>query len=295
MKKAILLLTIFFIVIPFFAQQPLVKFYLNNGNPKIYNIADIDSLNFIKSKLSYQMTIFENDSLKFEFDILDINSIIFDNNSTMLLFLADTTVIHNISSIDSIIFIPNTCSEITIGTQVWSCKNLDVDHYSNGDTIPQVNDPNDWYSLTSGAWCYYNNSDSLGAIYGKLYNWYAVNDPRGLAPAGWRIPSDTDWSILTIYLGYNHIAGGNLKETGTVHWQSPNFGATNEVGFTALPGGARGARGTCIDLGITGYWWTSSDYYQTHKWGRYISNDTTIIYKHDYGILVGLSVRCVKN
>ena len=142
----------------------------------------------------------------------------------------------------------NLC-EVTIGSQIWSCKNLDVSTYRNGDPIPQVTNPTAFTNLTSGAWCYYNNDPALGAIYGKLYNWYAVNDPRGIAPQGWHVPNDNEWQKLIKYLDPNadttcigcaqsSVAGGYLKETGITHWQNPNSGASNTTNFTGLPAGS---------------------------------------------------------
>ena len=130
----------------------------------------------------------------------------------------------------------NCIPTVTICDQVWMAKNLDVTTYRNGDVISQVTDPTAWNALTTGAWCYYNNDPANGTIYGKLYNWYAVNDPRGLAPTGWHIPTEGELIALSDCLGGQEVAGGKLKETGTAHWLSPNI-ATNETGFTALPGG----------------------------------------------------------
>ena len=104
-------------------------------------------------------------------------------------------------------------SSVVIGTQTWTTKNLDVETYRNGDVIPQVQDATAWSNLTSGAWCYYENNTANGSTYGKLYNWYAVNDPRGLAPNGYYIPSDADWKILTDYLGGESAAGTKMKST----------------------------------------------------------------------------------
>src|SRR5215831_16955339 len=125
---------------------------------------------------------------------------------------------------------PGRYASIKIGHQKWMAKNLDVTHYRNGDKIPQVKNKAAWKALTTGAWCWYNNDSANGAIYGKLYNWYAVNDPRGLAPTGWHIPSDAEWDTLATHLGSN--AGGKLKDTGTIEagtglWYAPNKGATN--------------------------------------------------------------------
>lgn len=126
---------------------------------------------------------------------------------------------------------------VKIGNQVWMAENLNTSHYLNGDSIPQVQDKAEWVALTTGAWCYYQNDAENGKTYGKLYNWYAVNDPRGLAPEGWHIPTDAEWIALIDYLGGTNVAGGKMKQIGTVHWISPNLGATNESGFSALPGG----------------------------------------------------------
>src|SRR5204863_7930490 len=109
---------------------------------------------------------------------------------------------------------------IQIGTQVWMAKNLDAAIYNNGDPIPEVKDPTQWIGLKTGAWCYYENNTANGTIYGKLYNFYALKDPRGLAPAGWHIPSHTGWQVVENYLGGKNIAGGKMKETGTQNWNA---------------------------------------------------------------------------
>jgi uncharacterized protein (TIGR02145 family) len=153
------------------------------------------------------------------------------------------------------VFLPT----IVIGTQQWMRENLDVMTYRNGDVIPQVTDPTAWAGLTTGAWCYYNNDPLNGAIYGKLYNWYAVNDPRGLAPQGWHIPTDAEWTTLISLLGGYSVAGGKAKTTGVTKWASPN-NASNESGFAGLPGGLRLDDGSFLlsgspSVGTFGIWW----------------------------------------
>jgi len=129
--------------------------------------------------------------------------------------------------------------DVKIGNQIWMGCNLNVNHYRNGDSIPEVTDPRIWSNLRTGAWCYYDNDQKNNGTYGKLYNWYAVNDPRGLAPSGWHVPSDAEWTTLSDYLGGEYAAGGKLKEAGIGLWDRPNTGATNESGFSAIPGGGR--------------------------------------------------------
>lgn len=181
---------------------------------------------------------------------------------------------------------------VTIGTQVWMLKNLNVSHYRNGDSIPQVTDATQWANLTTGAWCYYNNDTSNGAIYGKLYNWYAVNDPRGLAPSGYHVASDAEWTTLSKYLG--EFAGGKIKETGTAHWQSPNTGATNESGFSALPGGYRDHNGNYKDINFNGVWWSSTEYYEGARgWG--LGYDDPYLSRNYNSKVDGFSVRCIKD
>ena len=138
--------------------------------------------------------------------------------------------------------IPNisACGNVsTLCNQVWMAKNLDVTTYRNGDVIPQVTDASEWLNLTTGAWCWYNNDSTNKSVYGKLYNWYAVNDPRGLAPEGWHIPTAGEWDALINCNGGWYVAGCHLKESGFAHWQAPNAGATNNSGFTGVPGGLR--------------------------------------------------------
>lgn len=152
--------------------------------------------------------------------------------------------------------------EVTIGEQVWMTENLNVDKFRNGDTIPHAKTDEGWEKAAENkqpARCYYDNDPSNGEKYGKLYNWYAVNDARGLAPDGWKIPTSADWTDLADFLGGTSDAGGKLKETGTTHWDSPNTGATNETGFTALPGGYRRYDGKFGDFGSYGTLWSATE------------------------------------
>jgi uncharacterized protein (TIGR02145 family) len=195
-------------------------------------------------------------------------------------------------------------TNVTIGTQIWQNTNLDVTTYRNGDPIPQVSDPTAWAGLTTGAWCYYNNNSTYGTTYGKLYNWYAVagihdNDPntpnKKLAPTGYHVPSDAEWSTLTTFLGGENVAGGKMKETGTAHWNSPNTDATNSSGFTGLPGGYRIGNGSFFNIGNYGFWWSSSEYGTPSAWYRYLYYDSGNANRLNTIKKNGFSVRCLRD
>jgi uncharacterized protein (TIGR02145 family) len=130
----------------------------------------------------------------------------------------------------------NVYNTVTIGAQVWMAENLRTTKYNDGTSIPLVTDSTKWSDLSTPAHCWYNNDKaSYKATYGALYNWYTVATDN-LCPTGWHVPTTAEWQILKDYLG-SSVDGGKLKESGTTHWKSPNKGATNESGFTALPGG----------------------------------------------------------
>lgn len=188
----------------------------------------------------------------------------------------------------------NVYQTVTIGTQVWMAENLKVTHYRNGDVIPYVTDGFAWDALSSGALCEYDLSADTAAIYGLLYNWFAVNDARNIAPEGWHVATRSEWIALNSYLAPN--AGGQLKDTGTTYWFSPNEGATNETGFTALPGGERGYQGVFGALHQEAYFWTSTE--STTSSRAYVfSLHYTLDYISDRNLSQnsGHSVRCVKD
>lgn len=191
--------------------------------------------------------------------------------------------------------IPVIASEVQIGTQTWTAQNLNVSRYRNGDPIPQVTDPVQWRNLTTGAWCYYLNNTANGTVYGKLYNWYAVDDSRGLSPTGWHVPSDAEWTTFTSFLGGEPIAGGKLKEIGTTHWVSPNNNATNSSGFSSLPAGDRDLFGASINTGYYTYYWTSSENDAFDGLARTVTSSGGTVFRFHNQKVFGFSVRCVKN
>jgi uncharacterized protein (TIGR02145 family) len=185
---------------------------------------------------------------------------------------------------------------VTIGTQVWTGCNLNITTFANGDPIPEVSDPTAWAALTTPAWCYYNNDSANGPIYGKIYNWYAVNDPRGLAPSGYHVPSDSEWTTLTTFLGGLSVAGSALKQTGLCHWNVNNIDATNSTGFSALGGGLRDSFGAFSNLGFSGNWWPSSLLPSTDYYYRLMTPADGIVYRNFGSIpTLGFSVRLVQD
>lgn len=180
---------------------------------------------------------------------------------------------------------------VTIGKQVWTSNNLNVDTYRNGDVIPQVQDRAAWGKLKTGAWCYYDNDSSNGTKYGKLYNWYAVNDPRGLAPNGYRVPTDVEWTKLTDYLGGENKAGKKIKNTSG--WRNDGNG-TNSSGFSGLPGGQRDSDGTFNSIG-GGYLWSSAENDAANAWYRGLSGWDGKVGRYYSNKRIGFSVRCLRD
>jgi uncharacterized protein (TIGR02145 family) len=207
-----------------------------------------------------------------------------------------------------------TYSSILLGNgQEWMAENLRTTNYRNGDPIPNVTNNTQWGNLTAGAWAHYNNNTLNENPYGKLYNWYAVADPRNVCPLGWHVPSDADWSTFTNYLDPNsansvnycaNTAGGMMKSTGTQYWQSPNTGATNQSGFLGLPGGWRNyyngggfTTGAFYDIGAAAWWWSSTQDSSNTAWyrGLYYLNGSAIRDNNGVNKAAGFSVRCVRD
>jgi uncharacterized protein (TIGR02145 family) len=210
---------------------------------------------------------------------------------TTINFMCGTTSIVDIDG--------NIYNTVQIGTQCWTQSNLKVSKYRNGDNIPTGLLDGQWASTSSGAYAIYNNDPANDGLYGKLYNFYAVTDSRGLCPTGWHVPSDGEWTTLTTFLGGESVAGGAMKSTATEPttggWAAPNTGATNSSGFTGLPGGRRASGGGFGNLGNFGYWWSSSDAGSGNAWNRNLiytnANATRVSNNHRNGF----SVRCARD
>jgi uncharacterized protein (TIGR02145 family) len=187
----------------------------------------------------------------------------------------------------------NTYDVIVIEKQVWMAENLKTTKYNDGTPIRFVSDASTWSKLTVPAYTYYNNdSITYKDTYGALYNWYTVKSAK-LCPTGWHVPTDIEWSIAINSQGGENVAGIKLKEPGAAHWLSPVSEATNESGFTALPGGYRHFNGPFYQIGYNGFWWSSSDYYSLYAWFRSMFSYYTYVYHDFYLKGYGFSVRCI--
>jgi uncharacterized protein (TIGR02145 family) len=187
----------------------------------------------------------------------------------------------------------NIYHTVVIGNQTWMLENLKTTKYNDGTEIPNVEENEEWELMNSGAYCNYDNLESNCELYGRLYNWYAVNTGK-LAPKEWRVATDSDWKILTDFLGGLEVAGGEIKEVGTIHWDSPNIGATNSSGFTALPGGHRYFDGYFTVINRGAIWWTSTSEDEGNAWFRSTMHNIIHIRRDVYGYQSGFSVRCIK-
>jgi len=203
-------------------------------------------------------------------------------------------------------FKQDTCAKnvyrtVKIGNQIWMAENLKVTQYRNGDLIHYVRDNDRWHATKEGAFCAYSHDMDLVSTYGLLYNWYAVNDGRGLTPEGWHVPSDEEWKILEMYLGMSQEEanktgwrgtneGSKMKEEGISHWKS----FTNESGFSALPGGYRDHNGNFYHMGGYALFWSATEF-SGGAWSRYLGYDYSEVYRYYHGKQNGFSVRCIKD
>jgi uncharacterized protein (TIGR02145 family) len=205
-----------------------------------------------------------------------------NTNNTNNAHLNPNLTYGNVTDIDG-----NEYATIQIGTQIWMAENLNTTKYCNGDPIPHVTDVN----LTNGDGAHNNNNNP----YGKLYNWYAVDDSRNICPCNWHVPTYKEWTVLTDYLGGEGVAGGKMKSTGTQYWNSPNTGATNESGFSGLPGGSISGNGSFYSVGDYGYWWSSSQDVTGGALYRFLYYDYAAVDEGSVGKGLLFSVRCIKD
>ena len=290
--------------------------YSNTSGPITYTSASVDIY------LNYNITFYSTDGICFGLNPIptisdstkyvnpaSTSSNLFVLNSlrpnTTYYYRAFSNTAYGLVYGEVMSFTTLAVPSVTIGTQVWMNKNLDVTTYRNGDLIPKVTDSLQWAGLTTGAWCWYkNDSATYASTFGKLYNWYALNDSRGIAPLGWHVSSESDWNKLEKSLDaaadtvcfncYPSLtAGGALKQTGV--WTSPNTGATNSSGFTALPAGYRGNNGSFYGIYLNGVFWTAGASDITFSWTRTLIYSDSKLYRNTYNKATGFPVRCVKD
>jgi uncharacterized protein (TIGR02145 family) len=194
----------------------------------------------------------------------------------------------------------NTYASIIINGQEWMSENLRTKRYANGDTIPNITDETQWSNLTMGAWAHYNNDSQYENPFGKLYNWFAVSDNRNVCPSGWHASTDSELTFLINYLGGLSEAGGKFKTTGTVSdnsglWANPNVGATNQSGFTMIPGGYRDSLGVFDYFTVNGFLWSKTSQDLNNSFYRIIVHGNTGVGYSGCSNNYGLSVRCIKD
>jgi uncharacterized protein (TIGR02145 family) len=193
----------------------------------------------------------------------------------------------------------NRYKVVNIGTQVWMAENLKTVKYNDGTKIPKITDNIQWSNLNTGAWCYYNNDAANNSKYGKLYNWYAVskitNGNKNICPTGWHVPTAAEWTDLQDYLGGETVAGGKMKEVGTISWNSPNIYATNTSFYTGLPGGCRYFNGSYNSIGFSGFWWSSTENLMANAWSYYLNTYNGSASRFYSVMSCGFSVRCLRD
>ncbi len=190
----------------------------------------------------------------------------------------------------------NTYSSVKIGIQTWMKENLKTTKYNDGTVIPLVTDNNTWKNLKTPAYCWYkNDAGTYKNVCGALYNWYVTNTGK-LCPSGWHVPTAAEWTTLATYLGGDAIAGGKLKESGLLHWVSPNKGASNEFGFSSVPGGVKVTDSRLfVGEGEAGLYWSSTEMNATFALYRQFEFDTSEMLQINEYKITGQSVRCVKD
>ena len=293
MKKIFFYLLLFSSIISVAQTQQNI----NKNSGTVSNaISTIDSIRFTGSSTTMEVVLQNGTVVSHSIsDILNVNFIIANQDS------CDATNVFNpnLSYGSMTDQEGNVYKTIVIGTQEWMAENLKTSIYRNGEPIATNLTDVEWENTPNtqiGAWAFYNNDSQYDCPYGKLYNWFAVADPRHVCPTGWHEPTDGEWTILTDYLGGGSVAGGKMKSTGTQYWLDPNQDATNESGFSGLPGGVR-IPSQFFNFGNTGYWWSSSENETIDAWERNIGYNNGIAYRGngDGDKVNCLSVRCLRD
>ena len=255
---------------------------INFNNGTVSNsIIEIDSIRFNAG--TNQMVVTTTSGGE-SHSLIDINNVTFSNVTTLTPCSGDITTVTDIDG--------NVYPVVQIGNQCWTSENLRTTRYNNGSVIPNITENTAWGSLTTPSWCHYENNPSNDATYGKLYNWYTVA-AGNMCPTGWHVPSDTEWTILTDFLGGEFDAGGKMKSIND--WNLPNTAATNESGFSGLPGGLRVYNGNFDGVGNYGNWWSSTENDTFNATFRYLYYELGVVFRDNYLKQFGFSVRCIRD
>jgi uncharacterized protein (TIGR02145 family) len=268
---------------------------INKNSDTVSNpINTIDSIRFTGSSTNMEV-ILQNGTIESHSisDILNVNFITANQDS------CDATNVFNpnLSYGSMTDQEGNVYKTIVIGSQEWMAENLKTSVYRNGETITNITDSIQWSNLTIGAWCHYNNNSQFECPYGKLYNWFAVVDSRNVCPIGWHVPTDAEWTTISNNLGGEINAGGKMKSTGLQYWVFPNTNATNESGFSGLPGGSRNLETDWMFgyLGCSGDWWSSTESSNTNVWNRSLDCINDSLNRYNINKRDGFSVRCLRD
>jgi uncharacterized protein (TIGR02145 family) len=310
MKKTLLtILLLNLISITLNAQ--ILKIYDNDGSSTEYNLADIEKILPQNIGVEYKMKIYRDSSSSVTIDLSEVDKLEYSEGN-FLVYIDGSSTSYTASDITRVVFFDGH-EKVVIGEQEWMLYNLDVSHYRNGDAIYHAESNDDWLYAGQneiGAWCYYDNDASNGAIYGKLYNWYAVNDERGLAPDGYHVASNAEWGEFKGYLENNSkywcdndfvnlakSVASNENWSISEDWTcrvGDDLSANNRSGFTGQPAGFR-LNGFLYKTQST-YWWTSTSYFGTYfayYWDIHYSDHR--FFGGTFNKSYGLSVRCIKD
>jgi len=305
MKTRIVLLINSFIFFSILSKAQIQQNIINtSGNVVSHPISEIDSIRFNSAGNQMQVVLQGGETQSHL--LVEIDSVTFEEaGCAATSHTCGEPCVHNpnLSYGTMTDQQGNEYKTIVIGTQEWMAENLKTSIYRNGDAIANVTDNNEWTLLTTGAWCYFNNDSQYECPYGKLYNWYAAADARNVCPVGWHVPSDAEWNVLIGYLDPTYepnvsgaqdtIAGGKMKTVNG--WYEPNI-ATNESGFSGIPGDYRNFSGEFNFFGLsTGYWWSVTEFNPYFAWYRYLYSSNSSVTRYPDNKFLGMSVRCVKD
>lgn len=291
-----------FVSLGLFTKAQIIQSVNTLGQPVLNQVARIDSVVF--DVVNQQMVIIKSDSLQ-SFSLSDIVNVTFGGSINPIQATCGADSVHNPSELINYGVLidqdQHVYRTLILGPYEFMAENLNTAHYRNGDPILHAEENSVWSDLhldSTGAWAYYDNNPAMECPYGKLYNWYAVADPRGICPLGWHVPSDAEWSDFVTYFGVGSaIAGGPMKSTGYLYWDFPNEGAINERGFAALPGGQRTMGGGYIQMRINSFWWLVDEYIPNPMSAYYksVRFQEVGLYTHYTNKRVGNSVRCMRD